>query len=66
MTPMRFLSTVSNPCPESATACMAADHGQLCAAVHLTGLLAVDVVVTFKVFDLTGKLCLELGRHQMM
>jgi hypothetical protein len=41
---------------------MAADHTELRATIHLTGILAVDVVVALKVFDLTGKLCPELRR----
>ena len=36
-------------------------HGQLCVAVHLAGVLAVDPLVGIPVFHLTGKLGLEVG-----
>ena len=36
-------------------------HGQLCVAVHLTSLLAVQVVVHIEVLHLAGKLGLEVG-----
>ena len=37
------------------------DHGQLRAAVHLTSLLAVDVVIDIEVLDFTSELRLEIG-----
>ena len=38
---------------------LSSNDGQLCVAIHLAGLLAINVVIDVKVLHLTSKLCLE-------